>query len=89
MKLNFKEQINKTVDFIVKNNITSLDLKQTSYREYSCWGEICKALLKQFDSLISLRLWKNWKFNVKGYRDAVYDCLKKRGINNFQQIGIY
>jgi hypothetical protein len=85
MNLNFEQQVLKTAGYIIRNNLSRLDLKKTSYQEESCWGQICIELIKKFDRLISLRLWKNWKYNVRGYQDFVCRILEQRGFNSFQQ----
>jgi hypothetical protein len=87
MNVNFNDQVLKTADFIISHNLSSLDLKRTSYQEQSCWGQICIALIKKFDRYLSLRLWKNWKFNIRGYRELVYKNLEKRGFKTFENNG--
>ena len=87
MKINFDSQVQETLQLILKEQLTMLDLKQPSSKEYSCWGRITIGLLKKFDRVISLRIYKNWKYNVRGYRDIVNNILKKHGFLFFEQSG--
>jgi hypothetical protein len=79
LKLDFNKQVLKTVEFIIFENISTLSLVQSSSQENSCWGQITISLYKKFDRTISLRIWKNWKYNIRRYRDKVHDLLKERG----------
>ena len=87
MKLNFNDQVQQTIQYIVKERIEKLDLREAPSKEYSCWGYITRALVKKFDRVVSLKLFKNWKYNVNGYRKAVCDKLKQQGFQNFEQFG--
>ena len=83
-KFSFQQQVLRTVDYIIANDITILNLKQTSYKEESCWGQISILLLNKFDKIVSLQLWRNWKNNVGHYQDAVQRHLELRGYNRFK-----
>jgi hypothetical protein len=87
VQINSNELVKHTVLLIIKNKLKFLDLKQTSCKEYSCWGQITISLFKKFDPIVSLQIWKNWKYNIKKYRKAVDVELEKRGITSFKVSG--
>jgi hypothetical protein len=86
-QIDFNELVKQTVVLIIKKKLNSLDLKQSSYKEFSCWGQITLSLFKKFDPLLSLQIWKNWKYNIKDYQNAVRGELNKRGVTSFDYNG--
>jgi hypothetical protein len=74
---NFKRLLEITTEYMIKNNIQTLSLKESAGQPDSCWGQITKTLHKHFCRLKSLQIFTMWKRNDRCYVDKVKTILKK------------
>ena len=81
--LDSRKLVDATVDLIIQEDLSDLNLCESSAKPYYFWGKLTEVLIGNFEKTISLQIWKNWKYNIKQYRDRVIDGLNERDYKKF------
>jgi hypothetical protein len=84
----FNLLLKNTVEYMNINQLKDLSLKEPSSQRESCWGIITQKILKRFDRIKSLNIYKMWKTNSKNYRNTVKSMLSQLNVNNVTKSNI-